>query len=76
MAWQGKTLGLICNQIKDTKRNGGKSLTALIQHLSEDDLVGWAWHPGGGRNPAPGTQKQMGELIKAWVETGASCPQP
>ncbi|WP_010187815.1 hypothetical protein [Sphingomonas sp. PAMC 26605] len=75
MAWQGKTLGQICRQIKDPKRNGGKSLTALITHFSEDDLVGWGWHPGGGRIPAPGTQKQMGAIIKAWVDTGAACPK-
>jgi hypothetical protein len=74
MAWQGRSLAQICTQIKDLKRNGDKSLAALIVHFSKDDLVGWAWRPGGGRIPAPGTQEQMGALIKAWVETGASCP--
>ena len=28
MAWQGKTLGEICTQIKDPARNGGRSLDA------------------------------------------------
>jgi hypothetical protein len=74
MAWQGKTLGEICTQIKDPERNGGRKLEALIPHMAEDELVGWAWHPGVGRTPAPGTQKQFGELIKAWVEAGAACP--
>lgn len=74
MAWQGKSLGQICTQIKDRSRNGGKDMAALVHHMAEDDLVGWGWHPGAGRKPAPGTQKQFGELIKAWVEAGASCP--
>jgi len=74
MAWAGKPLPAICEQIKDPKRNGGKSLEALVHHMSEDSLVGWGWHPGVGRVPAPGTQKEFGELIKAWVQAGAACP--
>jgi hypothetical protein len=74
MAWQGKTLGQICVQIKDKDRNGGKDIAALIKHMAEDELVGWGWHPGAGRTPAPGTQKQFGELIKAWADAGATCP--
>lgn len=74
MAWVGKSLGDICRQIKDPSRNGGKSLDDLVHHMAEDPLVGWGWHPGSGRQPAPGTQKEFGELIKAWVDTGAECP--
>jgi hypothetical protein len=74
MAWVGKSLGEICEQIKDPARNGGKSMEELVHHMAEDSLVGWGWHPGTGRQPAPGTQKEFGELIKAWVETGAACP--
>ena len=74
MAWQGKSLGEICAQIKDPARNGGKDLAALVHHMAEDSLVGWGWHPGAGRTPAPGTQKEFGELIKAWVDAGAACP--
>jgi hypothetical protein len=74
MAWQGKSLGEICVQIKDPERNGGMSLDELIHHMSEDSLVGWGWNPGDDRTPAPGTQEQFGALIKAWVETGAACP--
>ncbi len=74
MAWVGKSLGEICQQIKDPKRNGGMSMQDLIHHMSEDPLVGWGWNPGVGREPAPGTQKEFGALIKAWVDTGAACP--
>lgn len=74
MAWVGKSLGEICVQIKDPERNGGKSLEELIQHMADDPLVGWGWSPGVGREPAPGTQKEFGALIKAWVDSGAVCP--
>jgi hypothetical protein len=74
MAWEGKTLGEICAQIKDPARNGGRSLDALVEHIGTDHLVGWAWAPGYGRRPAPGTQKEAGALVEAWVKTGAVCP--
>lgn len=74
MAWQGKSLGQICVQIKDPNRNGGKDMAALVHHMAEDSLVGWGWKPGANRKPAPGTQAQFGALIKAWAESGAYCP--
>ena len=74
MAWAGKSLGQICTQIKDKARNGGKDMPALIHHMAEDELVGWGWHPGGNRTPAPGTQKQFGDLFSAWAASGAYCP--
>jgi hypothetical protein len=74
MAWEGKSVRQICEQIKDPKRNGGRDLALLHDHIAHDDLVGWAWHPGEGREPAPGTQDRVGELIQAWIDTGAQCP--
>ena len=75
MAWAGKTVSEICAQIKDPARNGGRSPEDLIHHIGDDTLVGWAWAPGFGRQPAPGTQKIAGALVEAWVNTGATCPQ-
>ena len=74
MGWEHRTLGEICAQLKDPARNGGRSLDDLVHHIGEDTLVGWAWLPGYGRHPAPGTQKQTGALVEAWVKTGAVCP--
>jgi hypothetical protein len=74
MAWEGKSVGEICQQIKDRNRNGGRDLALLHEHLAHDDLVAWAWNPGPGRDPAPGNQQRLGELIKAWIDTGAQCP--
>ncbi|WP_354204549.1 MULTISPECIES: Isoquinoline 1-oxidoreductase subunit [unclassified Bradyrhizobium] len=76
MAWEGKTVGEICEQIRDPARNGGRKVEDLIDHIGKDTLVGWAWKPGFGRTPAPGTQEQAGALVEAWVKTGAACPAP
>jgi hypothetical protein len=76
MAWEGKTLAQICVQLRDPARNGGRKPEDLIQHIGADTLVGWAWNPGYGRTPAPGTQAQAGALVEAWVKSGAACPAP
>ncbi|MET0340828.1 MAG: Isoquinoline 1-oxidoreductase subunit [Polyangiales bacterium] len=74
MAWEGKSLAEICAQIKDPARNGGMDLAHLHEHVAHDTLVGWGWNPGDDREPAPGTQAKLGELFKAWIDTGAHCP--
>jgi hypothetical protein len=74
MAWEEKSLGFICEQIKDRSRNGDMDLEAIERHMSEDSLVGTGWNPGADRTPAPGTQAEFGALIRAWINTGAACP--
>jgi len=74
MAWEGRSLAEICAQIKDRSRNGGRDVAAIVRHMSEDSLVGWAWSPGASRTPAPGSQRELAALLKAWIESGAECP--
>jgi mono/diheme cytochrome c family protein len=74
MAWEGKSLGDICRQIKDEDRNGGRDLALLQEHIAKDDLVAWGWNPGAGREPAPGSQDLAGLLVQAWIDSGAECP--
>jgi len=74
MAWEGKSLREICEQLKDRTRNGGKTLAQIHEHNASDTLVGWGWNPGPGRTPAPGTQAEFGALTKAWIDSGAKCP--
>jgi hypothetical protein len=73
MAWEGKTVGEICVQLKDPRRNGGRDIAAILKHVTSDTLVLWAWQPGPGRTPAPGSNSEFGNLLKAWAETGAHC---
>jgi hypothetical protein len=74
MAWEGKTIGDICRQLKDTTRNGGRDLGMLQEHVAKDDLVAWRRNPGLGREPAPGSQESAGALVQAWIDSGAECP--
>jgi hypothetical protein len=75
MAWEGKSLGDICRQLKDVNLNGGRDLALLQDHVAKDDLVAWAWSPGEGRGPAPGNQELAGQLVQAWIDSGAECPR-
>ena len=74
MGWQGRSRTAICAQVKDPAPNGGHALAEIVEHMAQDSLVGWAWSPGVGREPAPGTQEAFGALIKAWADAGAVCP--
>jgi hypothetical protein len=74
MAWEGKSLAQICEQLKDQNRNGSRDLAALVRHVTTDTLVLWGWNPGASREPAPGTAAQFGALMQAWADTGAACP--
>ena len=79
MAWQGKSKGDLCRSLKDAHRPGffagGMTKEEFIHHNAEDKLVAWGWDPGPGREPAPMTQKQFGEVIAKWVNSGAACPE-
>lgn len=74
MAWEGSSLGAICRQLKDPERNGDRTLAEIATHMKEDPLVGWGWDPGVGREPVPGDQETFGQLVQAWIDTGAACP--
>ena len=73
MAWEGKPLGAICEQIKDPARNGGKTLDQIVEHMAEDSLVGWGWNPGAVASRFL-AQEIFGELIRRWAADGAACP--
>lgn len=78
MAWMGLSKGDLCRRLKDPKdpnlMAGGMTKEKFIKHNAEDKLVGWAWNPGVGREPAPMTQKKFGDLVAKWINSGAACP--
>lgn len=73
MGWEGLGDGELCRSIKDPARNGGRSLAALVQHMTADALVQWAWNPGARAAP-PVSQFDFHEAAKRWAATGAACP--
>ena len=62
MVFQGRTPGELCRQLKDPKLNGGKTGEQIVEHISKDPLVLWAWNPGEGRTmPEDEPQGVLGE---------------
>ena len=79
MEWEGLTPGQICREIRDTGKNGGRDLTALVAHMTTDKLVQWAWSPGADahgqpRRPPPVDQARFHELVRRWAASGGRCP--
>lgn len=75
MAWKGLTAGDQCRMLKDTSRNGNKTLTQLLEHVRHDRLVLAGWSPGPGRTLPPMSHESFVEQFKAWVDLGAVCPE-
>ena len=73
MGWEGLSDGELCRALKDPKRNGGRSIPALVQHMTSDALVQWAWNPGS-RSLPPLSQHEFHEIVKGWAASGAACP--
>jgi hypothetical protein len=76
MSLEGRSIGQMCEQIKDPARNGSRDIPAILRHVAEDSLILWAWSPGAGRTPAPGANAEFSALLRAWAEAGAHCPAP
>jgi hypothetical protein len=74
MAWIGLSPKQLCESIKDRRSNGDRSLAAMLEHVSEDKLVLWGWHPGGERAPVSVPHKEFVAKFKLWTAAGAPCP--
>jgi len=75
MVFVGRSPAELCQQIKDPKQNGGRSLDQLLDHVANDDLVGWGWKPGDGRTLPPLSRPETAAQMKIWIAGGAACPQ-
>jgi len=65
----------LCEQIKDPKRNGGKSAAELSHHMTGDELTLWAWAPGYGRRPVQISHDEFVKAYKTWADAGMPCAQ-
>ena len=74
MAWIRLSPRALCETIKDKRRNGGRDFAALITHVSEDQLVGWGWNPGGERAPVSVPRDVFVAKFKEWAAAGGPCP--
>lgn len=80
MAWQGLTKVEIAKSMLNPANNGGKNLEEIVKHLTEDELVLWAWNPGVNhvgmpREKPPLTEEEWVKIVKKWAATGAQIPE-
>jgi hypothetical protein len=80
MTWEGKTRVEIAEQMMDPQRNGGKSPQEIMKHLTEHELVLWAWEPGIDaeglpREKPPVSKEDFITAVKEWIASGAIIPE-
>ena len=74
MVFQGRTPRQLALQLLDLKQNGGRTKAMLIDHMANDALVGWAWHPGDGRTLPPMSRAALAAQVRLWIAKGAYAP--
>jgi hypothetical protein len=74
MPFEGKSAHDLCEQLKDPKQNGGKSLADLHEHFAKDPIVLWGWDPGPGRTAPPLSHAELLADVERWIAEGAACP--
>ena len=74
MVFQGRTPRQLALQLLDPKQNGGRTKAQLIDHMANDGLVGWAWHPGIGRTLPPMGRTAFAAQVRLWIAKGAYAP--
>jgi len=76
MGWEGLDDHGLAEALKDTAKNGGRSLEKLHEHMAHDPLVLWGWTPGGTRAPVPVSHAEFVRHLTEWIATGAVSPDP
>lgn len=79
MYWEGLTPEEIAASMLDPKRNGGRSKEDVMHHLTEHELVLWAWEPGvdaqgNQRETPPLSKDEYIKVVKQWFKDGAVIP--
>ena len=80
MAWEGLTRVEIAKSMLDRTKNGNRSLDEIVKHLTEHELVLWAWEPGINaagepRELPPVSKEDYIKAVKDWAAAGAVIPQ-
>ncbi|MCB9297301.1 MAG: hypothetical protein H6559_29870 [Lewinellaceae bacterium] len=80
MQWEGLSRVEIARSILDPARNGGRTLEETVHHLTEHELVLWAWEPGVDANGVPREKppvpkEEYIKAVKEWAVAGAPIPE-
>jgi len=79
MAWEGLTRLEIARSMMNPENNGNRSPEETLEHLTEDELVLWAFNPGlhpdgTPREKPPVSEEEYVAAVKKWFEKGAVIP--
>lgn len=79
MAWEGLSRVEIAKSILDPEINNGRTLEETVKHLTEHELVLWAWNPGvdsegNPREKPPVSKEDYIAAVKEWAANGAVIP--
>ena len=79
MRWEGLSRTEIAESMMDPARNGNRTPDDIMHHLTEHELVLWAWEPGIGvdgnpRELPPVSKEDYIKAVKTWIELGAVIP--
>lgn len=79
MGWQGLSKTEIARIMMDPATNGNRSAEDILHHLTEDELVLWAWEPGVDANGVPRETPPVSRedyiaAVKKWIALGAQIP--
>lgn len=80
MQWEGLSRVEIAKSMLDPEKNGGRTLEETVHHLTEHELVLWAWEPGidangNEREKPPVPKDEYIKAVKEWAEAGAIIPE-
>ena len=80
MRWEGLSRVEIAKSMLDKANNGGRTLEQTVEHLTEHELVLWAWEPGVNaeglpREKPPVSKEDYIKAVKEWAEAGAPIPE-
>jgi hypothetical protein len=62
MEWEGLDDARLYAALNDCAKNGSRDLPALVEHMTQDPLVQWAWSPGS-RSLPPLTQTAFHDAV-------------
>lgn len=79
MRWEGLDRYEIAASMMDRETNGNRSAEDIMHHLTEHELVLWAWEPGvdasgNPREVPPVPKEEYIAAVKEWIEAGAVIP--
>ncbi|WP_339657117.1 hypothetical protein [uncultured Maribacter sp.] len=79
MGWEGLTRSQIPERLVDKNVYGQRSFDELVKHMTEDELVLWAWSPGIDTNDQereipPVSKEEFKNVVEYWFDNGAVIP--